>query len=152
MPVAPEAVALYLTALAQHGHKVSTIQRRLTAISQVHQAAGHETPTKAAVVRETHKGIRRTLGTRQEGKTPTLTADVRATVEGLPDTLAGRRDRALLLLGFAGAFRRSELVGLDVGDVEQTRDGLVVTLRRSKTDQEGLGRAIGIPYGSNPAS
>jgi integrase len=62
------------------------------------------------------------------------------------------RDRALLLLGFAGAFRRSELVGLDVGDVRQTGDGLVVTLRRSKTDQEGQGREVGIPYGSTPAT
>jgi integrase len=73
-------------------------------------------------------------------------------VDTLPDSLLGIRDRALLLVGFAGAFRRSELVGLDVADVEFKREGLVVTLERSKTDQEGAGRKIGIPYGSNPAT
>jgi len=64
--------------------------------------------------------------------------------------LIGTRDRALILLGFAGAFRRSELVGLDASDCIFGRDGLTVTLRRSKTDQDGAGRKIGIPYGANP--
>src|SRR5690349_24485037 len=73
-------------------------------------------------------------------------------VDTLPASTLGVRDRALLLLGFAGAFRRSELVGLDIGDVRQTADGLVVTIRRSKTDQEGAGREVGIPYGSTPAT
>lgn len=68
----------------------------------------------------------------------------------LPENLLGVRDRALLLIGFAGGFRRSELVALDVADIVVTRDGLVVTIRRSKTDQEGEGRKIGVPYGSNP--
>lgn len=71
-------------------------------------------------------------------------------VGALPDTLGGLRDRALLLLGFAGAFRRSELVGLDVADLTFTSAGLVVRLRRSKTDQEGQGRPVGIPYGAQP--
>jgi len=71
-------------------------------------------------------------------------------VEGAPDRLLGLRDRALLLLGFSGAFRRSELVALDVEDLEFTGDGLVVTQRRGKTDQEGVGRKIGIPFGGNP--
>jgi integrase len=70
----------------------------------------------------------------------------------LPEGLLGTRDRALLLIGFAGAFRRSELVGLNVEDASFTGDGLVVTLPRSKTDQEGEGRKVGIPYGSNPAT
>ncbi len=73
-------------------------------------------------------------------------------ISRLPNSLLGVRDRALLLVGFSGAFRRSELVALDVADVAVTRDGLVVTIRRSKTDQEGEGRKIGIPYGSNPAT
>lgn len=103
-------------------------------------------------MRQVLAGIRRRHGTRQEGKEAAVTADVRAMVGTLDDSLAGRRDRALLLLGFAGAFRRSELVALDVADVVRTRDGLVVQVHRSKTDQEGAGRQIGIPYGSTPAT
>jgi Phage integrase family len=93
-------------------------------------------------------GIRRAKGTAPETKAPTLTDDIRAMCAKLPEGLLGVRDRALLLLGFAGAFRRSELVSLDVSDLELNSQGLVVMLRRSKTDQEGAGRKIGIPYGS----
>jgi integrase len=95
-------------------------------------------------------GIRRTKGTAQQGKDPLLTEDVRAIAAALPEGLLGVRDRALLLLGFAGAFRRSELVSLNAEDVTFTGDGLVILLRRSKTDQEGEGRKVGIPYGSHP--
>lgn len=83
-------------------------------------------------------------------KAPAVTDDIRAIVDATDAGLIGARDRALVLLGFAGAFRRSELVGLDVEDCTFGKDGLTVTLRRSKTDQEGQGRKIGIPYGSNP--
>src|SRR5205807_9355519 len=84
-------------------------------------------------------------------KKPAITAEVRAMVETLKlDILSGARDRALLLVGFAGAFRRSELVSLDVGDVAFSADGLVVQLRRSKADPEGQGRKVGLPFGSNP--
>lgn len=95
-------------------------------------------------------GIRRTKGVAQQGKAPAVTADVRAMVAALPDTLLGLRDRAILLLGFAGAFRRSELVDLDREDLEIGSEGITATLRRSKTDQEGEGRKIGIPYGVRP--
>jgi len=77
------------------------------------------------------------------------TDDIRTMVDAADDTI-GARDHTLILLGFAGAFRRSELVGLDVADCAFGKDGLTVTLRRSKTDQDGKGRKIGIPYGSNP--
>jgi integrase len=149
LPAAQGTVALYLSSLAQ-SHKTSTIQRRVSAISQAHQAAGHESPTRALPVRTLLAGIRRSKGTAPATKAPVLTADVRAMLGTLKDGLLGARDRALLLLGFAGGFRRSELVGLDVSDVDFTADGLVVALRRSKTDQEGEGRKVGIPYGSNP--
>ena len=152
LPASPETVALYLSDLAERC-KTSTLQRRLAAISQAHQAAGqhaHEVPTKHATVRAVMSGIRRTKGTAQRGKAAAVTAVVRAMVEGAPDRLLGQRDRALLLLGFSGAFRRSELVALDVEDLEFTGDGLVVTQRRGKTDQEGEGRKIGIPFGGNP--
>lgn len=152
LPAAPETVALYVAHLADAGRKASTIQRRLSAISQAHQAAGHESPTKSAAVRAVWAGIRRERGTAQEGKAPVVTEDIRAMVAALSEGLIGIRDRALLLVGFAGAFRRSELVGLDVEDVEFAREGLVVRIRRSKTDQEGQGHVIGIPYGSNPAT
>lgn len=149
LPAKPETVALYLTALAD-ALKPSTLGRRLATISQVHQAAGHETPTKAAPVRLVWAGIRRAKGTQQQGKNPAVTAELRRMVETLEANLLGVRDRALLLIGFAGAFRRSELVGLDVSDVHSGHDGLTLYIRRSKTDQEGQGRKIGIPYGSHP--
>lgn len=151
MPADPRVVGVYLADCALT-MKASTISRRLSSISQAHQAAGHPSPTTDHLVRSTWAGIRRTLGTAQKGKAPVLTADLRRMVEGLGDDLRGRRDRALLLVGFAGAFRRSELVGLDATDIVDNGDGLVVTLRRSKTDQEGEGRPVGIPYGGNPAT
>jgi integrase len=153
LPASPETVALYLTALSST-HRPATLTRRLTAISKAHQIAGHPSPAtmQQPAVSETLKGIRRTLGTAQLTKAPLLTADIRRMVKGLADTLAGRRDRALLLLGFAGGFRRSEIAALNVEDVQATDDGLVVTLRRSKTDPEGKGRNVGIPYGSMAAT
>ena len=149
LPATPETVAMYVTDLSTT-HKTATITRRISAISQAHQIAGLETPTKSSQVRLVLAGIRRTKGTAQAAKTPVLVDDLRQMIARLPENLLGVRDRALLLIGFAGAFRRSELVALDVADVGVTRDGLVVTIRRSKTDQEGEGRKIGIPYGSNP--
>jgi len=114
------------------------------------QSHGAESPTGAGIVRATLKGIRRTLGTAAAQKAPTLTDDIRAMVDATDAGLIGVRDRALILLGFAGAFRRSELVGLDTEDCAFGKDGLTVTLRRSKTDQDGAGRKIGIPHGANP--
>lgn len=96
-------------------------------------------------MRNTLKGIRRTLGTAVAQKAPTLTADIRAMLDATDAGMIGQRDRALVLLGFAGAFRRSELVKLDVEDCAFGKDGLTVTLRRSKTDQQGTGRKTGIP-------
>ena len=151
LPALPETVALYLTDCAK-GLKPSTIQRRMAAITEAHKTAGHdETPTKHAAVRAVWQGIRRSKGVATEGKAPTLTADLRVMIEHLPkDRLLSARDRALLLLGFAGAMRRSELVGLDYSDVADTEEGLIITIRRSKTDQYGSGRKIGIPFGSTP--
>jgi integrase len=96
------------------------------------------------------KGIRRTLGAAPSLKAPALTDDIRAMVEAADTALIGLRDRGLILLGFAGAFRRAELVSLNIEDCAFGKDGLTITLRRSKTDQEGAGRKIGIPYGANP--
>jgi site-specific recombinase XerD len=150
LPAASQSVATYIAECAGH-LKPGTIQRRLNAIAEAHKAAGVESPTHAPIVRNTMKGIRRTLGTAPVQKSAALTEDIRAMVETLENrTTIDVRDRALILLGFSGAFRRSELVGLDVEDCAFGRDGLTVTLRRSKIDQDGAGRKIGIPYGSNP--
>jgi site-specific recombinase XerC len=149
LPSSPEALAAYIAECAGH-LKVGSIQRRLNAISEAHKAAGLESATHSAIVANTMKGIRRTFGTAPDQKAPALTTDVRAMVEVSDTGLIGLRDRALILLGFAGAFRRSELVGLDAADCAFGKDGLVVTLRRSKTDQDGAGRKVGIPYGANP--
>jgi integrase len=103
-------------------------------------------------VEQTMRGIRRSYGEPPQGKAPAVTDIVRAMVEALPATTKGVRDRALLLIGFTGAFRRSELVGLDVSDVQFAAEGLVITLRRSNTDQDGEGLIKGIPFGSAPAT
>src|SRR5579883_2864975 len=124
LPTSPEAVALYVTELATT-HKTATITRRISAISQAHQIAGIATPTKSSQVRLVLAGIRRTKGTAQVAKTPVLVDDLRRMLDRLPDNLLGARNRALLLIGFAGAFRRSELVALDAEDVVITREGLV---------------------------
>jgi site-specific recombinase XerD len=149
LPTSAETVAAYIAECAGR-LKVGSIQRRLNAIAEAHKATGLESPTAAGMVRNTLKGIRRTLGTAVVPKAPTLTDDIRAMVDATAADLIGARDRALILLGFAGAFRRSELVGLDIADCVFGNDGLTVTLRRSKTDQDGSGRKIGVPYGSNP--
>ncbi len=149
LPAAPETVAAYI-AQATARLRVGSIQRRLNAISAAHKGVGLDSPTASAVVIAMLQGIRRTLGTAPLQKTPALTEDIRAMVAVVDGGLIGLRDRALILLGFAGAFRRSELVALDVEDLAFTRDGLTVTLQCGKTDQERVGRKIGIPYGANP--
>jgi integrase len=153
LPATPDTVAWCLAENAPQ-LKVATLQRRLAAISKTHQAAGWPSPASRshAIVRETWKGIRRVQGIAQIAKSPLLPADLRRIASVLPSGLAGTRDRALLLLGFAGALRRSELVGLNFEDLDFREEGLVVTVRRSKTDQEGEGREIGVPYGSDPAT
>src|SRR5262249_40126808 len=149
LPASPEAVASYIAECAGR-LKVGSLQRRLNAIAEAHKAMALESPTRATIVRNTLKGIKRTIGTAAVQKAATLTADIRAMVDATDAGLIGARDRALVLLGFASAFRRSELIGLDIADLDFGKDGLTVSLRRSKTDQEGEGRKVGIPYGSNP--
>jgi integrase len=148
LPATPETVAYYLADQSQY-LKVSTLERRLATISEAHKAAGLEPPTRHVQVRLVWAGIKREKGTAQAHMKPALTRHLRAMVAHLPDSLMGCRDRALLLLGFAGAMRRSELVGLAVSDLALTDEGLVVHVRKSKTDQTGAGRKLGIPFGSN---
>lgn len=151
LPAAPETVALYLSDRADTGSKTSSLRRYLAAISQAHKMAGLETPRSSTVVSEVIKGISRTHGTEQKHKRAITVDQLRAMVATCnPRTILGLRDRAILLLGFAGALRRSEIARLNVEDLEVCPEGLTIHLRRSKTDQEGRGRKIGIPYSREP--
>ena len=146
LPAAPETIAVYISALANDGKKASTINRRLAAISVTHQSAGMDSPTQSILVRKTHQGIRRRIGVAQQGKSPAMTEDIREMVSSLPEGLRGKRDKALLLVGFSGAFRRSELVALNRDDLEFVREGVKITVLKSKTDQEGEGQIKAIPF------
>lgn len=143
IPAKPERVANYVahfaTLLAP-----STLSRRLVAIAHAHADRGLPSPTDSALVRAMLRGVRRTCSRPLRQVAPLQKADLQKMVRGLTG-LHGLRDASLLLLGFAGAFRRSELVSLDVNDVEFSDAGMLVRLRRSKTDQEGHGRLVAIP-------
>ncbi len=146
IPAPAETIAAYLADLAT-SYKTATIVRRVTALSKAHDAMGAANPTKSELVRATLRGIKRTNGTASREAKPILREDLFQMLDCMGHGTKDMRDKALLLLGFAGAFRRSELVGLDVADIDHVRQGIVVTLRRSKTDQNGAGRKIGIPFG-----
>jgi site-specific recombinase XerD len=136
LPAKPEAVALFIAECAEY-LKTGSIQRRLNAIAEAHKAIELESPTRHSIVVTTLKGIRRTLGSAPTQKSPAVTDDIRAMMDATSTGIIGLRDRALILLGFAGAFRRSELVSLDVADCEFGRDGLTIILRRSKNRSGG---------------
>jgi site-specific recombinase XerD len=148
LPAATDTVAAFISAEAKGGAKASTIGRRIAAIRYAHKLAGHEPPTNAEGVKATARGIRRSIGAAKVQKAPATADILRTMLDGCPNTLRGKRDRALLAVGFAGAFRRSELVALTVADVVEVQDGLRVMIRRSKTDQEGQGQEIAIPRGT----
>ena len=167
LPASPETVALYLANLAAAEAKASTIARRLASIAEAHRTARLPSPTTDPGVVAVWDGIRRVHGSAVENAEPIrvpllariIAALPRVPVPGDQDpqdpdpeppplTLASKRDKAMLLVGFAAALRRSELAALDHKDVSWVDQGLVVTIRRSKTDQAGAGRRVGIPYGS----
>lgn len=147
LPASPDGVATFLAAQAQQGIKPSTLTRRVAAIKYAHELAGHDSPTHAKQVAITLRGIRRSVGTAPTQKAPATAERIADMVAHCPDNLQGWRDRALLLLGFSGAFRRSELVALSVEDIQDEPEGLRVKIRRSKTDQEGLGTEVAIYRG-----
>jgi len=151
LPARPETVGLYCAALAETC-KISTITRRLAAISKQHRNAGCDSPAslRHSAVGDVIAGMRRDRGTRPDQKRALSTDELRRMVAAIPDTPHGLRDGALLLIGFSGGFRRSELAALDFTDIEDGDDGLRILIRKSKTDQEGAGRQVGIPYGSDP--
>lgn len=151
LPADPLVVRTYLATCADRlGLKVATLRRRLAAIAHAHAEAGHQLDTRDAAFRDTWRGIRRTHGVAQAAKAPVVTEVVKAMLDALPDTPALVRDRALLLVGFAGGFRRSELCALDVADLQWEPDGVRILVRQSKTDQEGAGMMKALPYAPTP--
>ena len=159
MPAEPLDVARCLVAHAG-ALAIGTLTRRLSAISKAHLLADHADPADDVAVREVLRGLRRQHGTAKKGAPPLWTSDVERIVaatltvpspRGSGLGLAEVRDRALLLLAFTTALRRSELAALDVADLEPDPAGVVVHVRRSKTDQTGEGTYVGVPYASREA-
>lgn len=144
-PTNSQAVALYMVHLNQLGRKPSTIRRALTSINQKHLLADLPGPVDARVL-ELKKGIHRTRGRRTNKKVAITLDRLRRMIRLTATDFVGRRDRALLLLGWAAALRRSEIVAIHVEHLEELTEGLALTLPSSKTDQEGFGRKIGIPF------
>ena len=147
LPAASETVAVFLSSQAEEGVSVSTLARRVAAIKYLHSLAGQEPPTGSELVKATLKGIKRTLGAFKNPKSPATAEKMIEMLRLIPNTLQGKRDKALLLLGFAGAFRRSELASLKVDDLSEGELGFRVMIRKSKTDQEGQGHEIAIYNG-----
>jgi integrase len=146
IPTTDSELAAYV---AEHATtlKVATLARRLATISAAHEAKGLPNPVRSPLIRATMRGIRREHGSAQRQARPLLRDDLFAVLAATGDGLKDIRDRALLLVGFAGGFRRSELAAITCADIERVRQGLVITLPRSKTDQDGIGRKVGIPHG-----
>ena len=148
LPASPATVANFASMLADGGKKVSTIARKMAAIRFHHRGANLDNPTDNAGVAAILKGIRRTIGVAPRQKAPATADVIHQLLAHVPkDTLLGKRDRALILLGFAGAFRRSELVAIKVEDLTFNERGVDVFLGRSKTDQEGKGQSVAILNG-----
>ena len=153
LPSEPKVISLYLTYLATKKIKISTIKRRLVSIGVIHKMKGYYLDTKHPIIIENFMGIKRAIGTNQRGKKPLLINNLKALIdvinkENISD-LKKLRDTSLLLLGFAGGFRRNELISLDIEDIEFVFEGMKVTLKKSKTDQFGEGFVKGIPHFEN---
>ena len=148
MPATTDTVILHITVLADGGLSVASIGRRLASITYAHKLGREANPCTGDDLREVLAGVRRTLGTAPKRKAAATADRVRAMLDECDaSTMLGIRDRAILALGFAGAFRRSELVALTVADLTEVPDGYRVMIRRSKTDQTGEGAEIVIPRG-----
>lgn len=151
IPATPTAVALHLTALAEVGRSVSTVRRRCAAIARAHRIAGHVSPTADPSVMTVLEGIARVHGTAPNKKTALLRDPLLEVIDRIDtSTNAGLRDRALLLVGFALGLRRSELVALEIRDIAPSPDGVTIRIARSKTDQQGRGTSVLLPYAESP--
>ena len=152
MPTQPKILALYITHLASYS-KYSTLKRRLASISIIHKTKGHYIDTKHPIIVENLMGIKRTNGSNQKGKKPLLINDLKLLIEAIDKSkeknIRKTRDKALVLIGFSGGFRRSELVDIEYEDIEFVQEGVKIFVKRSKTDQSGEGMTKAIPYFDN---
>ena len=146
MPTQPKIIAFYITHLSKSS-KFSTLKRRIASISVIHKLKGHYLDTKHPIIMENLHGIKRTLGSRQKAKKPILINDLKLIIKAIDEKKV--RDKALILLGFAGGFRRSELVNILHEDIEFVSEGVKILIKRSKTDQSGEGIIKAIPYFDN---
>ena len=152
LPTEPKIISLYLTNLSKTT-KFSTLKRRLVSISMVHKLKGHYLDTKHPIIIENLMGIKRSMGNFQKGKKPILINHLKAIIDIINkqqiDELKKARDKTVILIGFGGGFRRTELISIDREDLEFVPEGLKITLKRSKTDQFGEGMIKGLPYFTN---
>ncbi len=146
MPSEPKIIALYVTHLSKSS-KFSTLKRRIASISVLHKLKGHYLDTKHPIIMENLHGIKRTLGSRQKAKKPILINDLKLIIKAIDKEKI--RDKALILIGFSGGFRRSELVNIHYDDIEFVTEGVKILIKRSKTDQSGEGSVKAIPYFDN---
>ena len=146
LPTQPKIMALYITHLSKSS-KFSTLKRRIASISVLHKLKGHYLDTKHPIIMENLHGIKRTLGTRQKAKKPILINDLKLIIKAIDEEKI--RDKALILIGFSGGFRRSELVNIHISDIEFVTEGVKILIKRSKTDQSGEGSIKAIPYFDN---
>jgi len=152
MPSEPKIITLYLTHLSKSS-KFSTLKRRLASISVIHKLNGHYLDTKHPIITENLLGIKRVKGTYQKAKKPILINDLKLIINVInkeSNSKIRSKNKALILIGFAGGFRRSELVSILYEDIEFVREGVKIFVKRSKTDQSGEGMTKGIPYFFNP--
>jgi site-specific recombinase XerD len=146
MPTQPKIIALYITHLSKSS-KFSTLKRRIASISVLHKLKGHYLDTKHPIIMENLHGIKRNLGSRQKAKKPILINDLKLIIKAIDEDKI--RDKALILIGFSGGFRRSELVNIHYDDIEFVTEGVKILIKRSKTDQSGEGSVKAIPYFDN---
>ena len=153
LPSDPKVVSLYLTHLSTKDIKISTIKRRLVSIGVIHKTKGHYLDTKHPVIIENLMGIKRRKGTIQKGKKPLLINHIKQLIDVInlekEADIKKLRNKALLLIGFSGGFRRNEIVSLDLEDIEFVFEGVKITVKKSKTDQFGEGMTKGIPHFEN---
>ena len=151
LPTNPKIIALYLTHLSSFS-KFSTLKRRLASIKVIHKLKGHYIDTKHPIISENLMGIKRKLGVKQLSKKPILISDLKLIVQAIIDDKNEYKkiqNKALILIGFAGGFRRSELVSIEREDIDFVNEGVKINLRKSKTDQTGIGMTKAIPYFDN---
>ena len=152
LPSDPRIISLYLTKLAKTS-KFSTLKRRIASISVIHKMKGHYLDTKHPIIIENLLGIKRAKGSNQKAKKPILINDLKLIINVIDETKQTNkrkiRDKAIILVGFSGGFRRSELVNIEYEDIEFVNEGVKIIIKRSKTDQSGEGMTKAIPYFDN---